>query len=322
MNRKGMWIGTGLAVGSVAVGAVISGAITNHLIRFAIYREPPRIMGKARNRIKQTTAQQEFNLRVTETAQKLKNTAACEKVKIQGRDGISLVGHWYPASHPKRVIVAMHGWRSNWYKDFGMIADFWHEDGCSILFAEQRGQNQSDGDYMTFGYMERYDCRSWVDFVNKRTEGRYPIYLAGLSMGASTVLMAAGLDLPATVRGIMADCGFTSADAIWRHVVKDNLHLSYGIRGYLIDNICQRTLNTHAKNITTVTAMQHANLPVLFIHGSDDRFVPIDMTFENYKACRSPKELLVVPGAGHGQSYFVEQGKYEEAVRAFWGKYD
>ena len=175
---------------------------------------------------------------------------------------------------------------------------------------------------MTFGYMERYDCLDWIRFVNERTEQKYPVYLAGVSMGASTVLMTAGLDIPENVKGVIADCGFTSAYDIWRYVVKYNMKLSYGLHGLMIDRICQKKINTNSKAITTLTAMQNTKLPILFIHGTDDKFVPVRMTYENYKACNAPKELLIVPSAIHGQSYDAEQEKYEAATKAFWEKYN
>lgn len=89
----------------------------------------------------------------------------------------------------------------------------------------------------------------------------------------------------------------------------------------MIDRICQKKINTNSKSITTITAMQKTQIPILFIHGTEDKFVPIKMTYENYKACNAPKELLIVPGAIHGQSYDVEQEKYETATREFWYKY-
>lgn len=323
MRKRGFIVlGASLAAGGLAVKTAVSFVVTRGLIKIAIYREPPKSMTKAKAKIRRTPSSERFDACLAATAEKLKNNPMCERVEIRGRDGTRLVGHWYPAESPRRVIVAMHGWRSAWYKDFGIITDFWHREGCSILYAEQRGQNDSDGDYMTFGYLERYDCLDWVNFVNRHTDGQYPIYLAGVSMGASTVLMAAGLDLPENVRGAVADCGFTSAYDIWHHVVKENLRLSYGIRGHMIDGICKKKLNANAKSITTITAMQRTGLPILFVHGSDDSFVPIRMTYENYKACASPKELLVVPGAGHGESYFTEREKYEATVRAFLAKYD
>ena len=318
--KKGLLIGAGIAVAGVAAGATVSHLITKGLVQFAIERDMPKSLEKQRPKITQGDRVRKFQERIDKTGKELLEKDI-EEVEITSRDGLRLVGHWYPCENAKRVIVAMHGWRSAWYLDFGMIADFWHNEGCSILFAEQRAQNNSDGEYITFGYMERYDCLDWINWVNERTEQQHSIYLAGVSMGASTVLMTAGLDLPENVKGVIADCGYTSAYDIWRHVVKDNMKLSYGLRGLMIDRICQTKINTNSKEITTLTAMQKTQTPILFIHGTDDKFVPVRMTYENYKACNAPKELLIVPGAIHGQSYDVEQEKYEAATRAFWGKY-
>lgn len=320
MSKKGLLVGIGIAVAGVAAGATVSHLITKGLVQFAIGRDLPKSLEKQRPKITQGDRVRKFQERIDKTGKELLEKDI-EEVEITSRDGLRLVGHWYPCENAKRVIVAMHGWRSAWYLDFGMIADFWHNEGCSILFAEQRAQNNSDGEYITFGYMERYDCLDWINWVNERTEQQNPIYLAGVSMGASTVLMTAGLDLPENVKGVIADCGYTSAYDIWRHVVKDNMKLSYALRGLMIDRICQTKINTNSKEITTLTAMQKTQIPILFIHGTDDKFVPVRMTYENYKACNSPKELLIIPGAIHGQSYDVEQEKYEAATRAFWGKY-
>ena len=313
---------TAIVIGVLAVLiTVVSHIITRTLIAIAIKRKGPKSIEIMRVKLAKTIRADSFQARINETGARLleKNI---EEVEITSRDGLRLVGHWYPCENAKRVLVAMHGWRSSWNMDFGMIADFWHNEGCSILFAEQRGQNKSEGEYMTFGYMERYDCLDWVNFVNERTENRYPVYLAGVSLGASTVLMAAGLDLPENVKGVIADCGFSSAYGIWSHVVKVNMKLSYGLRGKVIDAYCKKHIGATSKEISTVEAMRKTKLPILFIHGSDDMFVPLEMSFENYKACAAPKEILVVPGAIHGQSYDVDRRKYESANKFFWDKYD
>lgn len=319
---KKAFIIAAIALGTFAVLiTVISHIITRTLISIAIKRKGPKSIEIMRVKLAKTIRADSFQARINETGVRLleKNI---EEVEITSRDGLRLVGHWYPCENAKRVIVAMHGWRSSWNMDFGMIADFWHNEGCSILFAEQRGQNKSEGEYMTFGYMERYDCLDWVNFVNERTESKYPVYLAGVSLGASTVLMTAGIDLPENVKGVIADCGFSSAYGIWSHVVKVNMKLSYGLRGKVIDAYCKKHIGATSKEISTVEAMKKTRLPILFIHGSDDKFVPVDMSFENYKACAAPKDLLVVPGAIHGQSYDVDQEKYELANKFFWDKYD
>ena len=147
------------------------------------------------------------------------------------------------------------------------------------------------------------------------------IYI-GISMGATTVLMASGLDLPKSVHGVMADCGFTSPDAEWKHVMENNLHLPYRFHSRLADMMFSQKNSAHLTDYSTVDALRETELPVLFVHGTSDFLVPVEMTYENYQACRSPKRLLIVPGADHGVSYCVERERYEQAVKDFWRDFD
>lgn len=320
-NKKKALIGTGAAVAGIAAATVTFGYISDTLLRAAIDREEPRVMRKMKRKIAGSPAVKEASALLEEKAKELED-AVQDTVELISRDGETLIGHFYPCEGAERVIVAMHGWRSGWSKDFGVISRFWHENGCSVLFAEQRGQNNSSGEYMTFGLMERYDCVDWVHWVNDKTGGVLPVYLCGVSMGASTVLMASELNLPENVCGIVADCGFTSPHAIWKHVVKNNLHLSYGIRGSVANNVCKKRIGSGSKEFSTLQALENNKTPVLFIHGTADRFVPVEMTYENYLACKAPKRLLIVPGAKHGLSYCVEKEAYERATKEFWQEFD
>ena len=216
----------------------------------------------------------------------------------------------------------MHGWRSCWSTDFGTIAPFWHENGCNVLYAEQRGQGSSGGAYIGFGMMERYDCIQWIQWVNSHWGQELPIYLAGVSMGATTVLMTADLELPPNVRGIMADCGFTSAHDIWKHVAENNLHLSYHIHGSVADQLCREKIQMGTRDCSTVDSLKKSRVPILLVHGTNDHFVPVDMTYANYQACTAPKTLVIVPGADHGMSYFMEKDRYEQAMLDFWKSWD
>jgi fermentation-respiration switch protein FrsA (DUF1100 family) len=137
-------------------------------------------------------------------------------------------------------------------------------------------------------------------------------------MGAATVLMAAGLDLPENVKGIVADCGFTSAREIWKHVARNNLHLAYGHRAALVDALCQKRIQLRSDACSAPEALRKTKIPVLFVHGTHDRFVPVEMTYENYQACAGPKRLFVVPGADHGESYLKDPSGYREAMTSFW----
>lgn len=308
---------------SALLCALIGGAVygtTKILVDTALDREAPKMMNRLGGLISgapKNAAEEEGR----EAAGQALLKRETETVKLRSPDGTVLTGHFYPCAHAKRVIVAMHGWRSAWYRDFGAIADFWHDAGCHVLFPDQRGQNESGGNVIGFGALERHDCVLWADWAEKRCEG-LPVYLAGISMGATTVLLASELALPDCVRGIIADCGFISTERIWKHVIKNNLHMMYGLRRRIASALCRKKLSLGAGEVSTLHALCRTQTPILLIHGTADRFVPVGMTYENYQACAAPKRLLIVPGAGHGLSYVVDRENYEREVKDFWETYD
>lgn len=312
----------------IAAGAVLSGVVavaaasymlTKHIVSIGMDRKMPE---KAKTKdFSKTKKSAEVEKIITESAQKLEN-AGLKEINIKSSDGKRLCGHLYYSGDDKRIIIAMHGWRSSWANDFGAISDFWHKSGSAVLYVEQRGQNNSEGEYMGFGMVERFDCLEWIKWVREHNEKELPIYLAGISMGAATVLMASGSRPGDDVHGIIADCGFTSAEAVWKHVIRDNMHIPYRVRSRLINDLCKRKIEVGLESYTVPDAMKTNSTPILFIHGTDDSFVPIEMTFKNYKACRAPKELFIVPGAGHALCYIEDKEGYERAVSGFFEKYD
>ena len=315
-----LWVAAGALTATAAAAGAASHVMTKYLMDMALNRQKPKSLmkgDKAREKIRGTAYQEIFLKDLAAAAERLKNTPT-ERVQIESRDGLSLVGHLLRAEHPRRIVIAMHGWRSSWDQDFGMIADFWYRSGCTVLYAEQRGQNDSGGDYMGFGMLERFDAADWAGWAHDNLSASMPIYLAGVSMGASTVLMAAGLSLPENVKGIAADCGYTSPMEIWKHITEDNLHLSYGLHRFDIDDLCRKKIQLGPSDCTTVKALQNSTLPVMLAHGTDDTFVPVEMTYENYKACRGRRKLLIVPGADHGMSYYVAREEYEKTAEEFW----
>lgn len=320
-STKSKLISTGLIAGGVATAGALYHITLKYLMQIALDRKVPKHMDRGRQQLAGSKKFADVLDKASQSAKKLEESD-CTQVEITGRDGVKLVGHWHRTKNPKRVIIAMHGWRSSWTNDFGLISEFWHDNDCNVLYAEQRGQGNSGGEYMGFGLLERYDCLEWIKWVNEETGGGLPIYLGGVSMGATTVLMTAGLELPDNVKGIVADCGFTSPNAIWKHVVQNNLHMPYGIYSATASDICKKKIQIGSKDYSTVDAMKHCTVPVLFIHGTDDHFVPVEMTYENYKACVAPKKLLIVPGAEHAMSYLVDNKVYEEAIQSFWEEYD
>jgi len=321
-STKNILIGSGIAVAGVAAVAGIAHHYTNkYLMKLALDREGPKSAAKDKGEPMMSGDLSETVAAIMDAAKTLEETEH-EQVEITAQDGIPLVGHWFYPENAKRIIVAMHGWRSTWSHDFGAIAPFGFENNCAVLFAEQRAQGNSGGEYMGFGLLERYDCIDWINWVNERTDAKLPLYLCGVSMGATTILMTAGFELPQNVKGIVADCAFTSPHAIWKYMVENNLHIPYGLHSKAAKDLCKKRIQVSSDSYSTTEALKNCTVPVLFIHGTDDHFVPIEMTYENYKACSAPKQLFIVPGAEHGMSYLVDKDGYEAAVKRFWNDLD
>lgn len=316
---------TGLTLFGVSAGVfyLTSKFLTKTLIKEAMGREEPKSLGKARQKKfdKKRVELKDYYDERDEAVRKLKN-AGTKTIHIKSHDNLTLQGHFYPCKNMKRIVLCMHGWRSSWVNDFSLIVPYLHERGCALLLAEQRGQNNSEGDHIGFGVDERHDVISWLNYINEHGGKHYPVYTYGVSMGAATVLMASDMDLPENMRGIIADCGFTSIDHIAKHVMNNEMHLMFDPFENLLDQAVLKAYKTDVDECTTLSALENAKAPVLFIHGTDDTFVPVHMTYENYKACTSEKHLLIVPGAEHAMSYYMDKEHYEEAVRRFFHRYD
>ncbi len=314
----------GIAAASAAAAGTAAWILTKKLLDIAMDKDgvkPSKGSEKVRNRLCGFSNEDGFLDKLEEGAVKLA-AAETEHIEITGYDGTKLSAHLCTCKNPKRVVIAVHGWRSTWNRDFGMVADFWSDNDCDVLFMEQRCQGESEGEYIGFGLLERYDCRDWAVWAHERYEGRLPIYLDGVSMGATTVLMASGLELPESIKGIIADCGFTSPYAIWKHVSENHMHIKYGPIKNIADMICRHKIQMSADEYSTVDALKNNDIPVLFAHGTADPFVPVEMTYENYMACKAPKRLVIVPGAAHGLSFYVEKERYAKELKEFWKEND
>lgn len=317
-STRNMLVGSAFAAG--LLHSVYQG-MTRYLVKVALDRDLPAHPASAKDRLSGGGIDPDVEAQLLTAAQKLEDRPH-DTVFTEAQDGARLIGHWYPNPEAKRVILAMHGWRSGWSHDFGAVADFWFDRHCSVLLPEQRGQGRSGGKYMGFGLLERHDCLNWLNWLNAHGCGSLPVYLCGISMGASTVLMAAGSTLPGNVRGVIADCGFTSPGAVWKHVAGENLGISFNLCRWGANALCKKRLHMGMDDYSCIRAMECCAVPVLFIHGDGDRFVPVEMTYENYAACTAPKELLIVPGAAHGMSYFADGEAYRQAITRFWARWD
>ncbi len=290
-------------------------AATVFVFRRALLRCPPP--DYAKKAVQKNTPVGKFGDRLAACAKEF-DSRTPEKVCIQSYDGLQLHGRLFTAEEPRAVLLLLHGYHSCAGIDFGCAADFLlNEMHMHLLFAEQRTHGESEGEYITFGVRERFDCRDWAKYAAARFGEDLPILLYGLSMGGATVLMAAGLDLPGSVAGIVADCGFTTPRAIFTHVLQNGLHLPRWPFLPLFGLFCKWFAGFDMDGASAPEALANNDRPVLLIHGEDDNFVPMEMSLQNYAACRGEKMLLTVKGAAHGLSYLVEEAACKAEIAAF-----
>ena len=171
---------------------------------------------------------------------------------------------------------------------------------------------------VTFGILERLDCRTWVDFIVKNINSNAKIILTGISMGASTVMLAASQPMPPNVVGVLADCGYTSARAIIQKVMRD-MKLPAPLLYPLVKLGARIYGKFDPDEDSSIESMRRCQLPVFFIHGDTDDFVPYSMSEENFAACASPhKRLVRIHGAGHGLAFPVDQETYLRELGDFF----
>ena len=240
----------------------------------------------------------------------------CETVSIRSSDGCPLSGHYYHIQDGAPVEILFHGYRSSAYRDCSGGHALSRKMGFNALIVDQRAHGDSGGSTICFGVKERVDCLCWVHYINHRFGSQTPIILSGLSMGAATVLMATGLDLPENVACVIADSPYSTPIAIIEKVCSD---LRYPVA------LCRPFIRFAAAVFgqfqldacTAKEAVSTSKVPILLIHGEDDRLVPCSMSYEIADCCATKADVQIFPDAGHGLSYLSDPLRYEKVIYDF-----
>lgn len=239
-----------------------------------------------------------------------------ERWQILSDDGLCLAADFYPTAGARGAVLAFHGYASSAKRDFCCAAKWYAEQGFSVLLVSQRAHGDSGGRYIGMGARERYDCARWAWEADRRLGGM-PLVLAGVSMGATTVLCATALSLPASVRAVVADCGFESPMEIFREQAKKRYPVPPSLLLAPADLLVRRRAGFALGEISTVSAMRTNRLPTFFLHGTADRFVPAAHTLAAYRACPAKKRLVLVPGAVHTNAFVVGGERVRAALSEF-----
>lgn len=242
-----------------------------------------------------------------------------EEVRTVSFDGLSLYGRIYFRSPGAPFHIQFNGYKGNGIRDFSGGLQLALASGGNVLLTDQRAHGRSEGHTITFGVKERRDVLSWVRFITDRYGGDVKIYLEGVSMGAATVLMASDLPLPQNVRGIIADCPYSSPFAVTAAVADRIVRVKYVTYPFIILGALLfgrfRILSSSA-----VRSVKNSRVPILIIHGTGDRFVPVEMSRKIRGAAPDRVTLVEVEGAPHGLSYLKDYGAYKKEFLAFLNK--
>ncbi len=314
---------TGLLIGGIAAGVVVAGAVGSTVGAYTLFNKViPRQDGVKVDMKEMADMEkwEEYKKGIVPRREYLCSQPT-EHVTIQAQDGITLHGDFFFAENSKKMAILFHGYTSSGMS-CASYASFLHKQGISCLLVDNRAHGQSEGNYIGFGILDRYDALEWIEYVNERFGKDIPILLHGTSMGGSTVLMVAGMEeCPENVKLVIADCAFTSPEAVFTHILKRDYKLPKFPVMNINNGICRKKAGYGFGDVSTLDTVKNAKCPIFFVHGSEDNFVPTYMSKQNYEACTSPKELLMIENAGHGAAYFENPALYEERTGEFIGKY-
>lgn len=243
-----------------------------------------------------------------------------EQLEMTSFDGLTLQGYYLPAKEPtNKTVVFAHGYLGHAY-DMGLFGEYYYENlGYNIFMPDLRGHGNSEGDYYGFGWHDRLDLIDWMDKLieeNQDTE----IVMHGLSMGAATVLMASGEKLPSNVKAMIADSPYTSVYELFAYQMKRMFHLPD--KPILPTTSIVTKINA-GYSLTEASALEQvkkANVPILYIAGEGDTFVPTDMAVDLYEHTKSESEIVTFPDANHGESIVLHRDEYLHVITDFLNK--
>ena len=239
-----------------------------------------------------------------------------EEVIIKSYDGLKLKGYFHRVyKDSKKVVIMNHGYTANHYIDY-QFTDIFFEEGYNVLLIDMRSHGESEGKVASYGYNESKDIGSWVRWIKDKIGEDAYIGLHGQSMGAATVMLY-GATHPNDIKFVIEDCGFTSA----REAIKfqfRKVKIPFWPLYDLIRVKVKRKYKFDFNNISPEDAIVNSDIPVLFIHGDNDKVVPTWMGKALYNEKNGEMDrLYLVQGAGHMEAYSKDKEKYKQVVKEF-----
>ena len=237
--------------------------------------------------------------------------------QIKSKDGLILKAKYYKKYDDAPVEIMFHGYRGNAEIDMSAGIKRAFLCGHNAFVVDQRASGDSQGHVITFGIKESCDCQLWAQFVDKNIAKGQKIFLAGVSMGAATVIMATQHALPSTVVGILADCGYDSIQDIIKKFIKQlKLSPNFFYPFLRLGATIYGGFNLHKTN--PIKAIKQTKIPVIIFHGTHDTYVPVQMAQNLYDACPTKKDLVIMQDTDHGVCFLDNPQLYIQKAKAFF----
>lgn len=320
MNKKGVGAIFGAICGLTALTAISAEVFYD----FSINTKSPIHMSKLNNLVQKATNTNGSEEDASAKYSGLTGTPEMKKWYSENgedvyimSDSLRLHGKLFKNSGTKYALVC-HGYTSKAKHMAGFVNKF-HSLGYNVLAVDARAHGDSEGTKIGMGWVERFDVIEWIKYIIS-LEPDAQIIFHGVSMGASTVLMASGEELPKNVKAIIADCGYTSEWDEFRQEA-DVLHIPWFPVLNASSAISKVRDGYDFKQASAVEQVKKSHIPTLFIHGSKDELVPYGMLNELYSAANCEKEILTIQGAGHALSSSVAPELYWNTVETFLKKH-
>ncbi len=245
------------------------------------------------------------------------DSLSSEPLSITSRDGLELHAEMFRPDLPSdRIVILVHCYRSSGRWDMSSFVPYYLSKGFNVLLPDSRAHGHSGGEYIGFGKLEYTDVVDWCLFLREHCGIGCSIALHGVSMGASIIMLAAASpELPSNVKSVCADCGYDGAHTEIGHVIKTYAHLPVFPVLNVLSILTRLRLGFYLKNCDQLEAVRHTDADFLFVHGDADSLIPVQMAYNLYRACSSPrKSLHIVHGAIHTQSWFIDRTGYMEKL--------
>lgn len=327
--KRSLLAGIGIVGAAFVAGELI---LSHYLLQYAVSRSSDSSERKIKKKKKKTDAAEEEFIKSAPArathdleramGQTWHDTIPRTAVTLTSPDGLMLYGELFvqEALKSDRYVLLVHGYKCCSDSMYHYAYHYWQK-GYNVLLVDLRACGNSEGDYLGMGWLDRKDILSWIDYLLSLNPDA-KIILHGESMGAATVMMVSGEEtLPANVRAVIEDSGYTSVYDIFH----SEIGLRFGIPSFplldLSSKMSQKKASFDFREASALKQVAKSHTPTLFIHGTGDDFVPFSMQEPLYEACAAPKERLVIENAEHCCSAFYENENYYQHIFDFIKKY-